>query len=344
VETQPAGDLPLELFESMPKADLHRHLEGSLRLNTMLDIARIYSVTLPRTSYLRPLVQVQSEDELSCRNFLAKFQMLRLFYRSPEIIARVTREAIEDAALDNLRYLELRFTPAALGQVQGYKPDEVIPWVCEAARQAARTAGIKVRLLVSVNRHESTALAANVAQLAVDYQSQGVVGLDLAGNEAEYPVEPFVPIFRQAKRSGLHLTVHAGEWAGAQSVRQAIELLDADRIAHGVRILEDENVVALARERQIPFEVCITSNNHSGVVNNLNAHPLPTMLSKGLDVIIGTDDPSISQITLSHEYMMAVNGLGLSLSELRKCILAAGQSAFLPEYERLALTNTLRQV
>ena len=309
----------------------------------MLDIARIYGVTLPRTSYLRPLVQVQSEDELSFRNFLAKFQMLRLFYHSPEIIARVTREAIEDAALDNLRYLELRFTPAALGQVQGYKPDEVISWVCESARQAARTAGIKVRLLVSVNRNESIEQAANVAQLAVDFKSQGIIGLDLAGSEAEYPSEPFIPIFRQAKQAGLYLTIHAGEWAGAQSVRQAIELFDADRIAHGVRILEDEYVVALARERKIPFEVCITSNYHSGVFNTLKAHPLPTMLSKGLAVTIGSDDPSISQITLSHEYRLAVNSLGISLPELRQCVLAAGQYAFLPEYERLALTNTLRQ-
>jgi adenosine deaminase len=139
-----------------------------------------------------------------------------------------------------------------------------------------------VRLIPSVNRHESPELAEQVAWLAAARQESGVVGIDLAGNEAEFPSEPFHAIFREAHQAGLHLSVHAGEWGPAANVRAAIELLDAERIAHGVRVLDDAAVTALARERTVPFEVCVTSNYQSGVVQQPGTHPLPRMIEAGL--------------------------------------------------------------
>lgn len=340
------GRITAELnpFRIMPKVELHRHLEGSLRLETMLDIARLHGISVPDdVAGLSNLVQMQDDEGFSFRNFLAKFDTLRLFYRSPEAIHRITREAIEDAAKDNIRYLELRFTPVALSRAERFPLNEVMDWVIAAARQASADFGVAVRLIPSVNRHERPELAEQVAWLAAERLNQGVVGLDLAGNEAEFESKPFYAVFKEARQAGLHIAIHAGEWGPAENVQEALLQLGADRIAHGVRVLDDEAVTQLARTRGTPFEVCVTSNYQSGVVRQPGAHPLRPMLDAGLNVTINTDDPSISRITLSHEYYVACNDLGLSLDALKARIVAAAEAAFLPETERLEMVGGLRQ-
>jgi adenosine deaminase len=153
----------LDRFRRLPKVELHRHLEGSLRLNTMLDIAHRHNIPIPEDVFgLSNLVQMQEDENFSFRNFLAKFDTLRLFYRSPEVIERITREAVDDAAKDNIRYLELRFTPVALSRAERFPLNEVMDWVVAAAQAAAVEAGIVVRLIPSVNRHESPELAEQV--------------------------------------------------------------------------------------------------------------------------------------------------------------------------------------
>ncbi len=330
-------------YAALPKVDLHRHLEGSLRPDTLLEVARAYGLSVPHNlRQLRPLIQVRKRDTLTYQNFLAKFATLRLFFRSPEVIQRITQEAIEDAARDNIRHLELRFTPVALSRAGGFSLGEVMDWVCYSAYQAAQKHAISVSLVVSVNRHEATQLAEEVVALAIERREQGLVGLDLAGNEAEFPADPFAPLLRAARQAGLRLTIHAGEWGGAANVRQAIECFEAERIGHGVRVLEDPNATALARERQTVFEVCLTSNYQSGVVPNLRAHPLPQMLAAGLRVSLGSDDPAISQITLSQEYRLACESLGLPIQALQESILTGAQAAFLPPPERARLQNRVK--
>ncbi len=329
-------------IESMPKVELHRHLEGSLRVSTLIDIARQHSITVP-TSLMRlsTLVQVQREEPYNFENFLAKFNTLRLFYRSPEVIHRVTTEAIEDAAKDKVKYMELRFTPVALSRAERFPLADVVDWVCESTREASKKFNIGVRLIPSVNRHESPELAEQVAWLSAGRMEKGIAGLDLAGNEAQFPAEPFIGIFREAKQSGLKVAVHAGEWGGPENVRQAIEQFDADRIGHGVRVMEDEYTVTLARDRQTCFEVCITSNYQTGAVKDLSEHPLKKMIAAGLNVTLNTDDPSISQITLSNEYKVAEENLGLPMETIRDCVLAAARSSFLPESEKKTLVEQL---
>jgi adenosine deaminase len=331
----------LRPYRRFPKVDLHRHLEGSLRLETLLDVARIHGITLPMAPDLRSRVQMHSGDALTFSTFLSKFQMLRLFYRSPEVIARVTREAVADAAEDGVLHLELRFTPVALARVRDFGLGEVMDWVIESAAQAGRDYGISVRLIASVNRNESVALAEKVAGLALERMERGIVGLDLAGNEADFPAAPFAGLFHQVKQAGLSVLAHAGEWAGPANVREAIEVLEVQRVAHGVRVMEDPAVVALARERQVPFEVCITSNYQSGVVASLTEHPLQRMLEAGLYVTLNTDDPSISQITLSEEYRLAVESLGLTQAQLGERILAAARASLLPQSQKQALHDQI---
>lgn len=335
---------PLNKYFSLPKVDLHRHLEGSLRLATMLDIARQHGVTVPVSVLnLSGLVQVQDQDPMTFSNFLDKFKTLRLFYKSPDVIDRVTREAVEDAAKDNCRYLELRFTPVALSRAEGFPLHDVMDWVISSAQEAAKKYKIKVGLIASVNRHESPELAEQVAWLAAEHITDGLLGMDLAGNEAEFKSAPFYDIFKEAKQAGLHVTIHAGEWGPAENVRDAIENLGAERIGHGVRVLEDESVAALAKERETVFEVCVTSNYQSGVVKSLPEHPLSRMLENGLKATVNTDDPSVSRITLSHEYQHVVDDLHVSMDTLKNSVIVAAQSAFLADVEKEKLVSSLKK-
>lgn len=332
-----------EYYHRLPKVDLHRHLEGSIRLDTLLELARIHRLPLPAEADLAALVQVQPGDALDFNTFLAKFQTLRQFYLSPEVIRRISREAVADAAAESIRHLELRFTPMALSRAQGFALAEVMDWVADSVQLASQSCGITTRLIASVNRHESPAAAQQVAALAMKRIRRGIVGLDLAGNESEFPAQPFIEIFRQAKAAGLRITVHAGEWSGAANVRQAIEVLGAERIGHGVRVLEDDGVIELARRRGVVFEVCPTSNHQSGVVTELKAHPLAAMLAAGLKVTLNTDDPAISRIDLSHEYRLAVEKLGISHLQLVHCIRSAALASFLEPEPKAQLIACFEQ-
>ncbi|MFQ5923201.1 MAG: adenosine deaminase [Anaerolineales bacterium] len=333
-----------QAITDLPKVDLHRHLEGSLRIRTLMEIARQEGLDLPQEeSRLREQVQIGSAEPKTLPNFLSKFRVLRPIYRSPEIIQRVTYEAIEDAAIDNIVYLELRFTPAALSQARGFPLHEIVAWVIEFAREAASQFDIRVGLIASVNRHESVELAEAVAQIASDHTGDGILGLDLAGNEFDFPADPFTSILKSAEEAGLETTVHAGEWTGADSVSQALNSMGASRIGHGVRVMEDAEVVAIARDRRAAFEVCLTSNLHSGVIGGMDEHPLPEMINAGLVVTLNTDDPGISNIRLSDEYFTAVSELGLSEETLKGLILSGAQYSFLPEPEKKELEGRLQQ-
>ncbi|MBN1230703.1 MAG: adenosine deaminase [Anaerolineales bacterium] len=330
-------------YKSLPKIELHRHLEGSLRLTTMLEIARENDLDLPYQDVdsFRKMVQVLDGEPLTHQNFLSKFQVLRYLYRSEEIIRRITTEAIADAAEDNIHYMELRFTPVALTRVSDFSMQYAIEWVADAAEKASSLYGVKTRLIASFNRHESYELADEVTQLAIDYNSAGIVGLDVAGAEDGFPAKPFAPLFDKARNEGLYISIHAGEWGNVTNVVEAIQELKADRIGHGILVMQDPAAVNLAREAGTCFEVCVTSNYQSGVVPSLEAHPLMKMIDAGLNVTINSDDPSISQIDLSDEYELACENLGLQLPQLRQCLINAAEAAFLPDEERGILRKAI---
>ena len=315
-----------------------------MRLETIQEVASKLDIKLPiGRPALSHLVQVQNEDNLTFENFLSKFDTLRMFYRSPEVISRITREAIQDAARDNIFYLELRFTPVALSRAERFPLNDVMDWVCESASQSAAENGITVRLIASVNRHEPIELAEQVVWLSINRREIGIVAIDLAGNEALHPALPFLGLFNEARQAGLKITMHAGEWSGPQNVREAIEVFSSDRIGHGVRILEDPYTTALAREQGIPFEVCLTSNYQTGAIKELAQHPVIGMLANGLNVTFNTDDPSISQITLSKEYQVAREILKIPQEVIQQRILAAARASFLPEGDKKKLIDLLSQ-
>jgi adenosine deaminase len=329
------------IYQKFPKVDLHRHLEGSIRFQTLVEIAREYNISIPVESIFRNLVQVQEHDLRTPANFLAKFQILRTFYCSLDVIDRITREAIEDAAKDHIRYMELRFTPHALSCAGELSISEVIEHVISKTREVALQNDIKIGLIISVNRHEPIEYAREAISLAIQNKYNGISGVDLAGNEVNFPAIPFAGILQEAHQEGLGILIHAGEWGGPEHIREAIELFKADRIGHGVRVIEDPEVVSLAVDRGIPFEVCLTSNYHTGVAPKIHLHPITAMISAGLSVTINSDDPGISQITLSDEYCLANRELGIPLETLFCCNLTAARSAFLPEDQKMQLITRI---
>lgn len=324
-----------QFYQSLPKVELHRHLEGSLRLNTMIDCVQAYDLDLPKKAdKIKPLVHVLDEDPNTFVNFLSKFKTLRLFYQSPEVIRRITHEAIEDAANDNVRYMELRFTPVALTRIKDFPLGEAMDWVATSVADASEKFGVNVSLIATVNRHEDLKLAEEVVKLTIDRKDQGIAAIDLSGNEADYPGVEFEGIFKEAKQSGLRITIHAGEWGGPENIELAIKKLGAERIGHGVRVIEDPKVVDLARERNIIFEVCPTSNYQSGVFSTIEEHSLPKMMEYGLNVTLNTDDPGISQIDLSNEYALACEMFGFEIDTLQETVISAARGAFVLDGER----------
>jgi len=325
---------------SLPKIDLHRHLEGSLRLATLAEVAREHNVDLPSydIEQLRPYVQI-TNDEPDFHGFLAKFTLLRRFYSTRQAVARVAYEAVADAVADNVRYLELRFCPATLAEAQGFTLSDVTDWVCQAIQQACQDFPITVKLILCLVRERDLPIAETIVDLAIAGRERGIVGVDLAGDEVRYPAAPFQKAFLRAAEAGLGITIHAGEVTHASSVRMAIEELGAQRIGHGVRIASDPEVIELIRSRGVALEMCPTSNIQTAAVRNLMAHPLGRLHRHGVMVTINTDDPSVSNTTLTDEYLVAIRGIGLTLSELKETIMNAARAAFLPPNEKESLVS-----
>jgi adenosine deaminase len=332
-------DLRNTIF-NMPKIDLHRHLEGSLRLSTLADIAHQHGVDLPSMSLeeLRPYVQVIDGETPDFLGFLAKFKLLRRFYNSREAVERIAYEAVADAAADNVRYLELRFNPVALALNQGFSFEDVVDWVILAVNKAQTDHSIQVRLIVQLGRHEPQ-YARRLAEIAVDRQDSGIVALDLAGDEINHPILEFIHVFQWAKKQGLHITIHAAEVGPPGNIREAIEKLGAERIGHGVRAREDIAIMDLLNRQRVTLEVCPTSNLQTGVVPRLGQHPLFAFYQLGIPVTINTDDPSISNTTLTDEYLIATGSINVPFRALCHMTFYAAQAAFLPEPEKSRLVD-----
>lgn len=328
--------------DGYPLVELHRHLDGNVRVGTVLDLARQHGLDLPAWTVegLRPHVQVMGR-EAGLMQFIAKFGLVRRVIADYDAVRRIVRENLEDAAGEGIDYIELRFSPWFMGEEHGLDTFGVVEAACDALEEACGVIPVQAKLIGIISRHYGPEIGRIELEAAIRCRHRGVVALDLAGDEANFPGELFVRHFQEARDAGLRTVAHAGEAAGAGSVRQAVLELGAERIGHGIRAVEDPAVLDLLAERRIALEVCPTSNLQTSTVPDYRSHPLPALLRRGLAVTLNTDDPGISGIDLAHEYRIASEELGLSGTEIRRMQENALEAAFLSSEERTELLAAL---
>jgi adenosine deaminase len=321
----------------LPLIDLHRHLEGAIRLDTILDLGRQHDLDLPARDLerLRPHVQV-TQPQPGIMAFIEKFEWMIGVLADADACRRVAYENVLDAAAEGIDYIELRFSPLFMSGPHGLDPAEVTAAVVAGIQQAAAESGIRANPVGILSRTFGPELAYQELDALIT-QREAIVGLDLAGDEANYPGELFVEHFKIAREAGWGITVHAGEAAGPESVWQAIRELGATRIGHAVRALEDPELVDYMREQHIGIEANLTSNVQTSTVPSYAAHPLKAMLEAGLLATINSDDPGISNIDLPHEFNVAAPKAGLSDEQIRQAQANALELAFLSDQDKQVL-------
>ena len=334
--------LTRELIQRLPKAELHVHLDGSLRPETMIDLARAAKLDLPSTNpdQLRRFMLVDNAKNLE--DYLERFDITIALLQTPESLERVAYEMVEDAARDNLRYLEVRYCPH-LSRRGGMSLDEVIDAELRGFARGERDFGVLARVINCSLRHYEPDVSVEIARHSVAHRDRGVVAFDLAGGEAGRPAGLHRAAFDIALQGYLGITVHAGEAAGAESVAEAIGLCHANRIGHGTRLREDPVLMKYVRDRRILVEINITSNVQTRAVTQASAHPVREYFDAGLNVTLCTDAWLMTGVSLSDEYWLAHTELGFSREEIDRLILNGFEGAFLSWPERVFLLDRVRE-
>jgi len=306
--------LTRELIGRLPKAELHVHLDGSLRPETMVELARTAKVELPTRDPVALRKHMLVDDVATLEDYLARFDLTIPLLQDPEAIERVAYEMVEDAARDNLRYLEVRYCPL-LSTRQGLSLDEVVQAEWRGLQRGKKDFGVPSRIINCSLRHY------------------------LAGGEAGRPPGIHGEAFDIAVRGLLHVTVHAGEAAGPESIAEAIHRCHAERIGHGTRLHEDPDLQAYVRDRELLIETNVTSNLQTRAVARASEHPVRRYFDAGLAVTLCTDSWLMSGVSLTDEYWLAHRELGFTREEIDEMILNACAGSFLPQPEREALWN-----
>jgi adenosine deaminase len=330
------GQVPFEVFRALPKTDLHVHLDGSLRLETILELGRQQGVELPAID----LPGLNSA--IGCgRNFGSLVEYLRGFditlrvMQTEEALERIAFELAEDAHRENVRYMEVRYAPMLHTRL-GLKLTKVVEAVLAGLRRARETYGIKANVIVCGIRNISAESSYQMAELAVAYKGRGVVGFDLAGAEADFPPKHHRAAFQLVRDNNVNCTIHAGEAYGPESIAQAIHVCGAHRIGHGCRLREDGDLLHYITDHRIPMECCPSSNVQTGAVKDFATHPLKLYFDLGVRVTINTDNRLITDTSVSKELFLVHTKLGVPFVDIKSMILAGVKSSFQPFHEKQA--------
>jgi adenosine deaminase len=335
--------LPLEVFEKLPKADLHVHLDGSLRLQTIIDLAKEGKIDL--VSYdpgeLGRIMHV-GENCGSLDEYLRAFDLTLKVLQSESALYRIAYELGEDAAKENVRYMEVRYAPMLHTQ-KGLKLTSVIEAVLRGLKAAHDAFGIESNIIICGIRNVSPTSSLEMAELAVAYKARGVVGFDLAGAEYDHPAKHHRASFQLVRDNNINVTIHAGEAYGPESIAQAIHVCGAHRIGHGCRLRENGDLLHYVADHRIPLECCPSSNVQTGAVRDLASHPLKLYFDLGLRVTVNTDNRLITNTTASKELWLCHTQMGLSFRDIKSVIMAGFKSSFLPFHERQAYLRHVSQ-
>ena len=335
MEATPA--VTIELLRALPKADLHCHLDGSLRLKTILELAEADAVQLgvQDEAALARRIHV-GEDCESLEAYLEAFDVTLSVMQTEAALYRTAYELAEDAAAENVRYMEVRYSPILHTQ-RGLPLPNIVEAVVQGLRDAERDHGVRSGVILCGIRNMDPQMSFRMAELAVAFKHAGVVGFDLAGAEVDYPAKKHVDAFRLILNNNVNCTLHAGEAYGPESIHQAIHYCGAHRIGHGVRLAEDGDLLNYVNDHRIALEVCPSSNVQTGAVRALEAHPMRFYFDYGIRLTLNTDNRLITDTTCTKELWLAHAHMGFTLEELMQIIMMGFKSAFLPLRDRRAL-------
>jgi adenosine deaminase len=328
--------LTSDKLRRLPKAELHCHLDGSVRPSTLIELGREYGVALPVQSAdeLRDYMLVDDAETLA--DYLARFEVTISVLQTAEAIERVAYELGEDAAKDGVRYIEVRNAPT-LNSRGKLSAAQALEAQLRGLARAEADFGIVARSIVISIRQSSPMVSLDVARLAVEYSNRGVVAFDLAGGELGFPAAAHAMAFAYARENNLAVTVHAGEGDGAGSVKQAVHACCANRLGHATRLIEDPELTQYVNDRRIGLEICLTSNVHTGAAASYELHPLRAYFDRGMNVTLNTDNRLMSGTTLTDEYLYAAKYLDFTFDELCTLSLNGFESSFLPWDQRMEM-------
>jgi adenosine deaminase len=325
-------------FQAIPKAELHLHLDGSVRPQTVLELAKQGGVLLPTADIGKLTDFLEATDSTaSLVEYIAYFELPIAVLQTVPALERATYELCEDLKNDNVRYAEIRYGPWLHVQ-QGLSLTDVLRGVLSGWAAGKKAFGLEGGVIVTALRDMPPAQNVSLAQIAGRYVGEGVVGFDLAGDEAGHPPILHEDAFRVARSLGLNITIHAGEAAGPESVRQAISM-GATRLGHGVRAQEDAEVIAMIKENGVQLDMAPTSNAHTKAVRRLEQHPLRRFYAQGIKVTISTDSRTVSDVTLTQEYQTVSRVLGCTREEISAMNLQALDGGFGDEVTRARLRH-----
>jgi len=330
-----------ELIQKLPKAELHCHLDGSLRVATIIDLAKQEQIELPSFDIENLKRQLSIGENIgTLEEYITRFDITLSVMQTPSSLERTAYELAEDCHIDGIRYLELRYSPI-LHISKGMTMAESVENVKIGLDKALNDFGIHSGIIICGIRHISPEVSLKLADLAVQYKNRGVVGFDLAGAEENFPAKHHREAFELILKNNINTTLHAGEAYGPDSIHQAIHSCGAHRIGHGTRLRENTDLLKYVNDHRIPLEICLNSNIHTKSISSLKSHPFPYYLKNHLRVTLNTDNRLISNTSLTDEYLTAISEYNLNSQNIRTIIINGFKSSFLPHQVRRVLIKNI---
>ena len=325
-----------ELLQALPKTELHVHLDGSIRPTTMIELAEERGISLPATDPDALGKAMLAEDTRNLEEYLGRFRVTLSLMQHGDQLERIAYELAEDNAHENVKYVEVRYSPI-LNTVEGLPLTEAVEAPLRGLRRAERDYDIRTALIICGIRNMDPETSRDLADLTVAFKGRGVVAFDLAGAEYNYPAKKHKNAFFTVINKNMATTIHAGEAYGPESIHQALHYCRANRIGHGTRLFEDPDLMAYVRDFRIPLEICLTSNVQTGAVPSFEEHPVRLYYDEGLVVTLNTDNRLMSGTTVTEEYWRAHQHLGFDWDDLVRIARMGFESSFLPLEDKSAL-------
>jgi len=321
-------------YNDIPKTEIHIHLEGSIRTGTILDVSREYNLQLPSYEVSELDKHVKIHDQMrDLHAVLEAFAIFQNSITSPQVLERIAWEMFEDSAKQNVRLLEVRFSPDWAFHGHSLDWDTCLEGLIRAKSRAEAEFDMAIGYIAITSRSMGPESCVRTVDWAIRHREH-ILGIDLADSERDFPLREFVPSVRKAREAGLKVTIHTGEDTPASFVKETIELANPDRIGHGIHSIEDMNVVELLKKRGITLEVNPWSNYLTNSVRTIEEHPLKRLFDLGVKVTINSDDPEVLETNLNNEYRIAHEVLGMSMDEIAACNRNAYEASFIPDDEK----------